>query len=98
MDRATLGQLHAKAADILHTLLSGADCAAIEADAAVVAARVPLDVLDDAFAVLGALEDLEDGHDREADFATVVFENGRPVATGRTSDDEPTAYGAEHDN
>ncbi len=69
MDRAAVNLLHARATDLLTVVLSHADCAAMDGDSAVVAARIPFDVLDDAFAVLGALEDLEEQHDREADYA-----------------------------
>jgi hypothetical protein len=69
MDRASLSALHARATDLLAALLSHADCAAVLGERAIVAACVPFELLDDAFAVLGALEDLEEQHDREADYA-----------------------------
>lgn len=63
MDRASLSTLHARATDLLAALLSHADCEAVVGERAVVAACIPFDLLDDAFAVLGALEDLEEQHD-----------------------------------
>lgn len=69
MDRLALSLLHARATDLLAVVLSHADCAAVDGESALVAARIPFEVLDDAFAVLGALEDLEEQHDREADYA-----------------------------
>ena len=71
MDRALLSKLHARASDLLAALLSHADCAAAVGERAIVVACIPFDLLDDAFAVLGALEDLEEQHDREADYATM---------------------------
>jgi len=57
------------AADLLPAILSRADCAALTPGEAVLTAVVPVEWLDDAFAIIGASEDLEDGHDRERDLS-----------------------------
>jgi hypothetical protein len=91
MDRTAVNLLHARATDLLSVVLSHADCAAMDGDSAVVAARIPFDVLDDAFAVLGALEDLEEQHDREADYAcTRPHPVWGAVMTSGFSDAEPS--------
>lgn len=88
MDRAALNLLHARATDLLAVVLSHADCATVDGDSAVVAARIPFNVLDDAFAVLGALEDLEEQHDREADYAASPHFGA--TATSGFADAEPS--------
>ncbi len=57
------------AADLLAAILDRADCAALTPGEVVLTAVVPVEWLDDAFAVIGASEDLEDGHDRERDLS-----------------------------
>ncbi len=90
MNRAALDQLRAHATDLLAAVLSNADWAGVDGENAVLAVSVPFELLDDAFAVLGALEDLEDGHDheegwdREADYAAA------PGSGGGFADCEPT--------
>lgn len=88
MDRLALSLLHARATDLLAVVLSHADCAAMDGDSALVAARIPFNVLDDAFAVLGALEDLEEQHDREADYAASPHFGA--TATSGFADAEPS--------
>lgn len=88
MDRTVVNLLHARATDLLAAVLSHADCADMDGESAVVAARIPFNVLDDAFAVLGALEDLEEQHDREADY--VASPHFGASATSGFADAEPS--------
>ncbi|WP_171012847.1 hypothetical protein [Caulobacter sp. 3R27C2-B] len=50
---------------LLAALMSRADCVALRPGEAVLMAVVPVEWLDDAFALSGAAEDLEDGGDDE---------------------------------
>jgi hypothetical protein len=58
-----------RAQQILEAIPGRADCGGQTTEGVILTAVVPPELLDDAFALVGAVEDLEDGHDAERDDA-----------------------------
>lgn len=81
---------HRRAVEILDAILGATDWRAIKPDTVVISGQIPAKILDDAFALIGTFEDLED-MGPEANYVTVLGNDyGRSVGVG---DDHETEDG-----